>query len=396
MQHQADFIASNFRHTGLVGGFGSGKTKAGVIKTIVKKLQMPNIDVAYYMPTYPLIKGVAFSNFKEALTEYGIPYTLHETDKNISTPYGNIILRSMDNPDLMVGYEDGYSLVDEADVLPKDKMKKVMVNVLARNRARFKGNNNATDFVSTPEGFKFLYEFFVKNESTNKLLIKAKTKDNPYLPPGYIESLQDEYTPEELLAYLEGEFINLTSGTVYSYYNRLENHTDKEAEEGNILYVGVDFNVGNMSAIFHVIEQGNDYAIAEITKEYDTTTLCAAIKTKFPNHKIIVHPDASGKNRKTNASDTDIDILKKAGFIVKALNSNPPVKDRVGVVNKRFQTKKSFVNRFKCPDLVECLEQQPWKNGEPDKTGGLDHANDAKGYFSYYHFMRKKKIVYIG
>jgi hypothetical protein len=31
---------------------------------------------------------------------------------------------------------------------------------------------------------------------------------------------------------------------------------------------------------------------------------------------------------------------------------------------------------------TEALEQQVWdKNGEPDKTSGFDHPNDANGYF---------------
>ena len=127
LEHQAEFINSEARHTGLVGGFRSGKSHSGVLKTIVKKLQLPKVDVAYYLPTYPLIKDIAFPKFVEVLTEQKIPYTLNKSDKDIITPYGRIIMRSMDNPELIVGYEVGYSLVDEADVLPKRKMQDVMI-----------------------------------------------------------------------------------------------------------------------------------------------------------------------------------------------------------------------------------------------------------------------------
>ena len=60
LEHQAEFINSTHRHTGLVGGFRSGKSQAGVFKTIAKKLQLPGVDVAYYLPTYGLIKDIAF------------------------------------------------------------------------------------------------------------------------------------------------------------------------------------------------------------------------------------------------------------------------------------------------------------------------------------------------
>ena len=170
LKHQIAFINSNVKHTGLIGGFGSGKSKAATCKTIEKlehfyrnkEKGLPNIDVAYYLPTYGLIKGVAFKNFKTTLREYGIPYHLKESDKEFITPFGKIIMRSMDNPSMIVGYEVGYSLIDEADRLPKKKMKAAFVDIVARNRTKLpNGEHNCLDMVSTPEGFNFLYEYFV-------------------------------------------------------------------------------------------------------------------------------------------------------------------------------------------------------------------------------------------
>ena len=65
LRHQAEFIKSQSRHTGLVGGFRSGKSQAGVIKTITKKLAMPKVHLAYYLPTYPLIKDISFPKFAD-------------------------------------------------------------------------------------------------------------------------------------------------------------------------------------------------------------------------------------------------------------------------------------------------------------------------------------------
>ena len=40
-----------------------------------------------------------------------------------------------------------------------------------------------------------------------------------------------------------------------------------------------------------------------------------------------------------------------------------------------------------CPTYADCLEQQPWTaGGEPDKSTGHDHANDAAGYFIHYDY----------
>jgi hypothetical protein len=55
------------------------------------------------------------------------------------------------------------------------------------------GHINQTDVVGTPEGFKWLYDFFIK-KCDHKAVIKAKTYDNPFLPDGYVDTLKETYT----------------------------------------------------------------------------------------------------------------------------------------------------------------------------------------------------------
>jgi hypothetical protein len=393
LMHQAEFLSSPTRHTGLIGGFGSGKTFIGVTKTIATHV-FHSCDVAYYLPTYPLIKDIAFPKFSEILKNQNIPFELNKTDKDIITPYGRIILRSMDNPDLIVGYEVGYSLIDEADVLSTKKMKEVFVKALGRNRSVIKGDNKL-DFVSTPEGFKFLYDFFVTNESKNKTLIKASTQDNPFIPEGFIESLIDSYTDAQLKAYMDGEFVNLTSGSVYVNYDRKLNGSIREVKRGDTLHIGMDFNITNMNAVIHVMDGDIKHAIDEITGAYDTSDMVRIIKERYQDFKILVYPDASGQNRSTSGS-TDIKILKDARFTIKSPSKNPLVRDRVNVMNIAFKSNKGertyFVNSEACPAFSQALENQTYKNGVPDKEGGFDHVNEAAGYFIFGSQTINKKF----
>lgn len=387
LKHQIKFIKSEKRHTGLVAGYGSGKSYAGVFKTIKKKMQYKGIDVAYYLPTYPLIKDIAFPKFAEALEQLKIPFKLNRSDKEFITPFGRIILRSMDNPDLIVGYEVGYSLIDEADVLPTNKMKELFVKILSRNRKPLpNGDVNQLDFVSTPEGFKFLYDFFVKRPSEDKALIKGKTADNPFLPKDYIKALQDEYTPEQLQAYLNGEFINLTAGNVYRNYDRIKNQSRRTATDRDVLHIGMDFNITNMNAVVHIEENGVKIAVDEFVKAYDTQELCELIKRKYPNNKIIIYPDSAGKARSTSGK-SDHEIIRSFRFVIRCGNQNPPVKDRVNKMNLSFcdkdQNRKYLVNDEQCPHYAEALEKQTYKNGEPDKHSGFDHITEAGGYYIY-------------
>ena len=149
---QLDYMNSNKPNTGFVAGLGSGKSYAATLKTIIKKLQNPTLTVAYYLPTYPLIRDIAFSKFPEMLSEMGIEFVLNKTDKEILVKdHGKIIFRSMDNPHTIVGYEVFYTVIDECDILEATKMEIAYNKILARNRQKHpKGEANALDIVGTP------------------------------------------------------------------------------------------------------------------------------------------------------------------------------------------------------------------------------------------------------
>lgn len=403
--HQAKFIESNAKHTALIGGYGSGKTQGGILKVISKKMQYPKIPVAYYMPTYGLIEDVAFERFEQMFDDFGITYNLNRSKFFYDTPFGRIIMRSLSNADRIVGYEVGYSLIDETDLLPTENMENAFKKIIARNRKKLpNGHENQTDVVGTPEGFKFAYNYFVKEKKANRVIIKAKTADNPFLPDDYIDTLKESYTPQQLEAYINGEFVNLTSGNVYHRFDRTKNHSNRKIKLNDVLHIGMDFNITKMNAVVYVVDEmemvwklANNVivqkkvrvktAVDEFINAYDTAELIGLIKKRFPNYKIIIYPDASGGNKNT-AGKSDIDLLKGAGFVVRKLSKNPFVKDRVNAMNISFLDTNGnvyhYVNTDECPNYTEALEKQTYKKGEPDKDSGFDHVTEAGGYFIYY------------
>lgn len=383
LAHQEDFLFSDAKHTILVAGFGSGKTEGAVTKAVVKLMTTsPKLNVGYYLPNYPLINDIAVPRFQQFFDDHKIKYKYNEAKKVFATKYGKILLRNMTKPETIVGYETFYSIIDEIDILPRDKAKKVFNKIIARNRqVCLKGGKNAIDLVSTPEGFNFLYNFAVKEWSAEKLLIKAKTSDNPFLPPDYIDTLAAQYTLEELTAYINGEFCNLTSGTVYKGFKRDIHNTTREVLPRENLYIGMDFNVQDMSAVVYVIDSGAMFAVDEFTGVYDTKEMSRQIRERYLDNEIEINPDASCKNRRS-AGVSDYDVLIEDGwnFNVNIKRKNPEILNRVRAVNKSFEDGKLFVNLAKCPNFTDALEQQPYKKGLPDKTLGIDGVLDAGGY----------------
>jgi len=396
---QDEFIFSNSQFPAFVGGFGSGKTEALIVRSIIGKINNPTTDRAFYEPTYDLIRMIAWPRFEEILSNLEIPYRLHKSPINVLhiEGCGKIIFRSMDVPQRIIGYEVGDSDVDELDTLKKDDAQEVWRRILSRNRQKKAEGKNTVAVATTPEGFKFVYDLWEVKSPEGYEIIRAPTYSNPHLPDGYIESLKDTY-PEQLIdAYIEGKFVNLTFGSVYKNFQRDINSTDEQVLEGETLYIGQDFNVGEMASVVAVRRVNGWHAVDELVGIYDTPQLIDTLINRYPMSKINIYPDASGRSRKTvDASKSDIALLEQAGLSVRAKKQNPPVKDRILAVNGAFDSGKLYVNLDKCPNLVKSLEQQTYdKNGEPDKTSGLDHNVDALGYFVHYEMPIVKPVANI-
>lgn len=402
---QERFFGLEAKYPLFCGGFGTGKTEALSLCATRDVLSSSTALVALYEPTYDLVRLILAPRMEQRLSDMGIRYRYNKQENIIYTSNGrcgDFILRTLDNPARIVGYESYRAHVDEIDTLKEDHATDAWRKIIARNRQKPKGIDKPFNRVSaytTPEGFRFAYKTWVKSPKKGYVIVQAPTRTNPFLPDDYIDSLRDSYPPQLIEAYLEGEFVNLTSGAVYPDFSRQRNHTDETIAPGEELHIGVDFNVHNCTAIVGVIRSGRPRALAELTKLRDTPAMCSAIKEAFPGHHVTVYPDASGKsNKSVNASESDISILQAAGFTVRAPSRNPLVKDRVTAVNALIlngeDDRRFLVNTAKCPILTECLEQQIYdRNGQPDKSDGKDHAPDACGYFLYFHWPVNKPVA---
>ena len=144
----------------------------------------------------------------------------------------------------------------------------------------------------------------------------SKRKNAKNLPKDYIKSLYDTYPSQLVNAYVDGEFVNLTSGTVYYAYNRNRCRSHEVIKENEPLFIGQDFNVGKMASTVYVQRPNGWHAVAELCDLFDTPDVVRVIKERWKDngHKIIIYPDASGKNRKSvGASSSDIVTGKQIG-----------------------------------------------------------------------------------
>lgn len=367
--------------------------------------------IGVYEPDHNMIRRVAIPRIQFWLTQMGYSYSLNKQEGMLytsSSGIGDFMFKSLSDPESLVAYETYATFLDELDTLTTIHAEEVFDKLLGRNRQniedvpqQYKVYNddegkwecvNKTFSYSTPEGFKFMYNMW-HPENENAMLnpefkiYHGKTEDNPVLSQTWINQLKAKYSKAKLRAYMNGEFVNLESGTVYYTFDRTQHKSFETIQHNDILLIGVDFNVGNCSAVVIVRRGMNYHAVAEITGALDTPHLIREILDRWPLNKKIVYPDATGVKRSSSNSEvskTDIALLRLAGLTIRARSTNPLVRDRVACKNNLIEKGRYYVSEIGCPTYIKHIEQQAYVNGKPDKDSNNDHLPDAGGYVLAY------------
>ena len=394
LKHQHEFITSERSYPAIIGGLGSGKSDAALGRVLHLKYKYPTLNQAWYLPTYDLINLMAMPRIEEELTKIGQPYKLNKSEyKILLENKGEIICRSMERPERIVAYQTSDAVIDEIDTLKKDKAAHVYRKISERTRSRKPdGKPNTIGIVTTPDqGLNgFVYDRYVNKATEEYHLVKARTYDNPFLPEGYIQQIKDNYDDNLAEMYLNGEFVSLNHDKVYHYFKRSRHHTDRTIKQGEPLHIGIDFNIGGCVAIVYVREVDKLIAVDEFVSK-NTQEIAININARYSGHMVTLYPDASGAAGRTNASRSDIQILKDEVRtpnmpIVNAPHVNGAVRDRINSVNALLSKDRMMVNTHKCKKLTIALESQGYTDkGEPEKFddhkgGAIDDYADAMGY----------------
>ena len=406
LPHQREFIQSKEEVVAMVAGFGSGKTH-GFIRTalynaftkITKNRKKNRSRGLIVYPTLSLAEELFVNPLQEILDEMRINYRYRKKEMVfLIEGMASIKIYTLEKSEKIVGAEYTYAMIDEFDTVPMAKAKKAYEMITGRLR----GIPNAQLFiVTTPEGFRFTYDLMVsqiqkKPElAKNRKLIHAKSTDNPYLDQSYIEKLKENYDPQTLEQYLNGQFVNRNGQSAYYGFNRTQHVKAIKRKTPKDLYIGIDFNVNPMTATIWEIEFNytedekrieHAYCIDEvILKNANTRMLADYIRDQYPNNIYNFFPDPAGRARKSSANIgiTDISILEEYGNC-HYVNGWVPEKDKLNTTNNLFTKGKITINN-KCNELILDYEQVVIDNsGKIDKSDPKrTHTSDGAGYLFY-------------
>lgn len=256
------FHDSNHKFRAFIGGLGSGKTLAGSAETIKTMLEYPKCLGAILAPTYPLLRDSTIKTLlglipRELIKNY------NRSEQMLKLINGaEVIFRPCDDInsiDRLRNINLGWWWIDEAS-LTLYYVYKVLLGRLRDGRGPMRGW-----ITTTPKGFNWIWKKWVDEPTKNHFMVTSSSRDNPYLPEGYIEAMQEEYTGVFARQEIEGMFVG-HEGLVYPEFNREIHVIDTSKIKLKEFVIGVDFGFTNPSA---VVKIGFDYdGRVYITKEF--------------------------------------------------------------------------------------------------------------------------------
>jgi predicted phage terminase large subunit-like protein len=163
-------------------------------------------------PTYSMLSDATFRMFLGLAQDLGIVdpgEVKRSAPPSVRLRTGaEVLFRSADEPDRLRGPNLSGVWLDEASLMPQDAF------TVAIGRLREAGEQGWLTVTFTPKGRgHWTYETFATGRPDTAIFC-ARTSDNPFLPPGFHETVRRQYTSTLAAQELEGEFID-AGGTMF-------------------------------------------------------------------------------------------------------------------------------------------------------------------------------------
>lgn len=371
-----------------------GKTVLA-IRELCKAASKPKQKCWYVAPTYKQARQVVFQELKDKLIELHWLTKVNETNLEFTLRNGSTItLKGADNYDSLRGVGLNFLVLDEfADIKPEAWYQTL--------RPTLSDKAGRTLFIGTPKGIgNWSYDIFNQAlaDPDSWSSYQYSTLAGGRVPEFEVESAMRDLDEKTFNQEYKATF-ETYSGVLYYNFDRNTHVKPWVGDIPDTIHIGIDFNIDPMSASIGVQTPGGFHFIDHL-KIYGSNTneVCDEIKRRYPDKKIFVYPDASGRQRRSSANGmTDHIILQNAGFVVKSANINPAVKDRIAAVNSKLKNSANTVGLWidpKCKPIIEGLERQTYKEGTqiPNKDNITDHQNDATGYVISWLYPIRRNI----
>jgi hypothetical protein len=253
--------------------------------------------------------------------------------------------------------------------------------------------------VWTAKGFDWVYRKFIGHPAEGYEAVQAKPFENRFLldtVPDFYERLRGSYDENFFRQEVLGDYLNARGGLVYHAFDRQKNVRAVEVDESRAVVWAVDFNVDPMSSLVAQVERNGEVVVLDeiVLRRATTEQACEEFEKRFglPRAGVVVYGDASGASMHTTGH-SDYRVIRNyfssrmAKVSYRVPKANPPVRDRVSVVNARLRNARGETQLFvdpKCRELIDDFEQVSYQEDstqiDKDKDRRRTHVSDALGY----------------
>ena len=392
---QGEVFNSDKRFRVLVAGRRFGKSYLSCIELLKAAIEKPGEVYFYCAPTYRMAKDIAWKVMKQLVPQPWIKQK-NESDLKIELINGSTIeLKGTENAMALRGRSLAGVVMDEAAFMDAGVWFEVIRPALADKQGW-------ALFISTPEGtaswFYDLWCYVEEDETGDWARWSYTTIQGGNVPPEEVEAARAQLDPRTFRQEFEASFENLSGLVAINFSEENINKTIEDIPQLP-LFIGLDFNVDNMSAVFGV-RVGDDLHVFDELIMVNATTWDIADEI---NHRYglerrkDVCPDPTGAARKTaGVGLTDHAILRKSGLKVSTPKSPWKIRDKVNCVNTAILdgtgARRLYIHP-RCKETIKSLRTLVYDdNGLPNKKLGVDHCFDALGYLCLQKFNLNKGI----
>jgi PBSX family phage terminase large subunit len=361
---QMKFFKCQDRFSAFIGGIGSGKTYAGCFKDLFSA-RVPGSLGLITAPTYPMLRDATLRTFMELAGDAVLSFNKAEMTLTIRGG-GEVLFRSADNPDRLRGPNLDWAHIDEGAMCPPGTWEIVI------GRLRANGKAGPCWITTTPNGRNWLYQ---RREQFTTF--KARTKDNPFLAPEFVLSLEKSYSGEFAKQELEGEFVSL-EGMVYKMFSESVHILDREDGEFTSWFLAMDEGYTNPAVILMVGVDGDGRL--HIAREwYERGKLQSHVIAQVGEFCNIHAPEHISVDASAAGLIAD---LRDAGYPANAEKGR--VLDGIQAVQNLLMVQGDGKPRLtvspSCVHTINEFEAYVWKPEKDEPVKENDHAMDALRY----------------
>ncbi len=389
---QHDFFTSDKKYKAFIAGRGAGKSFTGCLTALNHAFNYAGSLGVVVAPSFPMLRDSTMRMFWQICPHEAVK-SFNDTKKELKLANGSeILFRSADNPDSLRGPNISWFVIDEAAMTSKDTWD-ILIATLRQRGFPYMGA-----ILTTPKGFDWIYDLFVKNPNPNSFVVYSTSAENQKnLPDSFIDDLKRSYSGIFYKQEVLGEFVGF-EGLVYPEFSE-QTHviTDVPGEFKRII-AGVDFGFTNPAAAIVIGLDGDEraYVLDEFYRPgLDAEHLIEAYKTLRDRWKItqfycdpseptlIASMNRAGLASTSAKNDVMPGIMEVAGRFKIQADGRPRLFIRKGLINTITE-----LHQYRYADTKE---DKPVRE-EPLKV--FDHLMDALRYALYS--IKKQEIQMAG